>query len=850
MPGFTGSSFRKAGSSAASCCPPGVMSSAASQCMDALGCACQKRHEVAMSPNSEEPASVSSQPGAQTESVPIPSDALIIVPVRNTVLFPSVVAPITISRPKSIAAAQQALREQRPIGIFLQRIPDVEDPGPDDLHRIGTVANIVRYITGPDETHHIICQGVQRARILDFLPGTPFPAARVLHIPEPAITSAEIEARFLNLQRQAVEAIQLLPQAPPELVAVFQSTTSPAALADLTTSYMDIKPQDKQEILETIDLSQRMEKVSRHLAERLEVLRLTNEIGQKTKAVFDERQREAILREQMATIQRQLGEGDGKAQEVAELNEAIAKAQMSPEAESQAHKEVRRYERMPEAAAEAGMVRSYLDWLIELPWGLPPEKTIDIPEARRILDEDHSGLEKIKSRIIEYLAVRKLAPQGKAPILCFVGPPGVGKTSLGQSIARAMDRPFVRVSLGGVHDEAEIRGHRRTYIGALPGNIIQAIKKAGTRNCVMMLDEVDKLGAGGFQGDPGSALLEVLDPEQNSTFRDNYLGVPFDLSGVMFICTANVLDTIPGPLRDRMEVIQLPGYTAQEKLQIARRYLVPRQLAATGLTASQCEISDSALLSIIDDYTREAGVRNLEREIGNVFRNVAVRIAEGSAQQVKIGPDDLPAILGPRKFEAEVAMRSGVPGVATGLAWTPVGGDILFVEAARMPGAGKLILTGQLGEVMKESAQAALSLVKARSRELGVQPEALEKSDIHIHVPAGATPKDGPSAGVAIFVALASLLTGRPVRSEVAMTGEISLRGLVLPIGGVKEKVLAALRAGIKTVMLPKRNEKDLEDVPAEARQKLEFVFLEKVEDAIRTAIGELPDRGAERSKK
>jgi ATP-dependent Lon protease len=492
---------------------------------------------------------------------------------------------------------------------------------------------------------------------------------------------------------------------------------------------------------------------------------------------------------------------------------------------------------MPEAAGEYSMIRTYLDWLIELPWAADPATPIDIAEARRILDEDHYGLEKVKRRILEFLAVRKLNPSGKSPILCFVGPPGVGKTSLGQSIARATGRKFVRVSLGGVHDEAEIRGHRRTYIGSLPGNIIQNLRKAGTRNCVMMLDEVDKLGMGGFHGDPASALLEVLDPEQNSTFRDNYLAVPFDLSGVMFICTANVLDTIPGPLRDRMEIIQLPGYTAQEKLQIARRYLVPRQLAATGLKAEQCEISDSALLSIIDDYTREAGVRNLEREIGNVFRNIAVRIAEGSAQQVKIGPDDLPAILGPRKFEAEVAMRSGVPGVATGLAWTPVGGDILFVEAARMPGAGKLILTGQLGEVMKESAQAALSLVKARSRELGVQPEALEKSDIHIHVPAGATPKDGPSAGVAIFVALASLLTGRPVRSDVAMTGEISLRGLVLPIGGVKEKVLAALRAGISTVMLPARNRRDLEEIPADARDRLKFVWIEQVDEAIATAL-------------
>jgi ATP-dependent Lon protease len=789
-----------------------------------------------MSPNSEEPASVST--GAQTDSVPIPNDALIIVPVRNTVLFPSVVAPITVSRAKSIAAAQQALREQRPIAIFLQRNPDVEDPGPDDLHRIGTLANIVRYITGPDETHHIICQGVQRARILDFLPGTPFPAARVLHIPEPAMTSPEIEARFLNLQRQAVEAIQLLPQAPPELVALFQSTTSPAALADLTTSYMDIKPQDKQEILETIDLSQRMEKVSRYLAERLEVLRLTNEIGQKTKAVFDERQREAVLREQMATIQRQLGEGDGKAQEVAELNEAIAKAQMPPEAESQARKEVRRYERMPEAAAEAGMVRSYLDWLIELPWGLPPEKTIDIPEARRILDEDHYGLEKIKRRIVEYLAVRKLAPQGKAPILCFVGPPGVGKTSLGQSIARAMDRPFVRVSLGGVHDEAEIRGHRRTYIGALPGNIIQAIKKAGARNCVMMLDEIDKMGRG-IQGDPSAAMLEVLDPEQNSTFRDNYLGVPFDLSRVVFIATANMLDTIPGPLQDRMEIISLPGYTEDEKLEIGRRYLVRRQLEANGLKPEQAEIELDALRLIIRGYTREAGVRSLEREIGRAFRHAAVQIAEGSSNRVTVTAGDLTAVLGPPRFENEIAMRTSIPGVATGLAWTPVGGDILFIEATRVPGKGALILTGQLGDVMRESAQAALTLAKSRVAQLGIDPSIFEKSDIHVHVPAGATPKDGPSAGVAMFTALASLLTNRTVRSDTAMTGEISLRGLVLPVGGIKEKVVAAAAAGLIRVMLPARNRRDFDEIPQGARDKLQFVWLERVDDAIAEALEE-----------
>jgi ATP-dependent Lon protease len=509
---------------------------------------------------------------------------------------------------------------------------------------------------------------------------------------------------------------------------------------------------------------------------------------------------------------------------------------MPPEAESQARKEVRRYERMPEAAAEAGMVRSYLDWLIELPWGLPSEKTIDIPEARRILDEDHYGLEKIKRRIVEYLAVRKLAPQGKAPILCFVGPPGVGKTSLGQSIARAMDRPFVRVSLGGVHDEAEIRGHRRTYIGALPGNIIQAIKKAGARNCVMMLDEIDKMGRG-IQGDPSAAMLEVLDPEQNSTFRDNYLGVPFDLSRVVFIATANMLDTIPGPLQDRMEIISLPGYTEDEKLEIGRRYLVRRQLEANGLKPEQAEIEVEALRLTIRGYTREAGVRSLEREIGRAFRHAAVQIAEGSSNKVTITASDLTAVLGPPRFENEIAMRTSIPGVATGLAWTPVGGDILFIEATRIPGRGALILTGQLGDVMRESAQAALTLAKSRVAQLGIDPSIFEKSDIHVHVPAGATPKDGPSAGVAMFTALASLLTNRTVRSDTAMTGEISLRGLVLPVGGIKEKVVAAAAAGLTRVMLPARNRRDFDEIPQGARDKLQFVWLERVDDAIAEAL-------------
>jgi ATP-dependent Lon protease len=787
--------------------------------------------------------------GQATSVVPsntarIPDDALIIIPVRNIVLFPGVVAPITIARAKSIAAAQQALREQRPVGILLQRSEDIDDPGPSDLHRVCTIANIVRYITGHDETHHVICQGVSRARVLDFLPGTPFLVARVQNIPEPSNSSPEIEARFLNLQRQAIEAVQLLPQAPPELVAAFQATTSPGALADMAASYMDIKPSEKQEILETVDLARRMERTSVLLGERLEVLRLTNEIGQKTKAAFDERQREAILREQMATIQRQLGEGDGKAAEVAELTQAIAKAGMSPEAESQARRELQRYERMPEAAAEAGMVRSYLDWLTELPWKLPEEKPINIKEARRILDEDHFGLEKIKSRIIEYLAVRKLAPQGKAPILCFAGPPGVGKTSLGQSIARAMGRPFVRVSLGGVHDEAEIRGHRRTYIGALPGNIIQGIKKAGARNCVMMLDEIDKMGRG-IQGDPSAAMLEVLDPEQNATFRDNYLGVPFDLSRVVFIATANMLDTVPGPLLDRMEIISLAGYTEDEKLEIAKRYLVRRQLEANGLKTEQAEIDAEALRQIIKGYTREAGVRSLEREIGRALRHAAVEIAEGSTQKVTIAPKDLTAILGQPRFEGEIALRTSVPGVATGLAWTPVGGDILFIEASRVPGRGALILTGQLGEVMRESVQAALTLVKSRASQLGIDPAVFEKSDIHIHVPAGATPKDGPSAGVAMFTALTSLLTNRTVRSDTAMTGEISLRGLVLPVGGIKEKVVAAAAAGLTRVMLPARNRRDYDDIPKTARDKLEFIWLEQVDDAIANALAEAPQPAA-----
>ncbi|MCC7486720.1 MAG: endopeptidase La [Burkholderiales bacterium] len=775
----------------------------------------------------------------------LPEDAVIILPVRNLVLFPGVVLPITIGRERSRVAAQHALRSQQPVGVLLQRRREIDHPGPDDLHWVGTTGTILRYVSAPDGAHHIVTQGEERFRVVQFLEGWEFPVARVQRIAEQAARGPEIEAHALALKQRAVEILRMLPQVPEEMVAGLESITAPARLADLVAGLMDAAIDEKQAMLETFDLGERIEKLLAHLARRAEVLRLTQEISERTRESIDQRNREHLLREQLRSIQKELGEGEENAAELAEIEKAISEAGMPGEVEKQARKELKRLQRMPEGAGEHSMVRTYLDWLTELPWRNPDPAPIDIAAARSVLDADHYGLEKVKRRILEYLAVRKLNPSGKSPILCFVGPPGVGKTSLGQSIARATGREFSRVSLGGVHDEAEIRGHRRTYIGSLPGNIIQGLRKAGTRNCVMMLDEVDKLGAGGFHGDPASALLEVLDPEQNSTFRDNYLGVPYDLSRVMFVCTANVLDTIPGPLRDRMEVIQLPGYTEEEKLQIARRYLVARQLEANGLEPGQCEIGDDALRVIIGDYTREAGVRNLEREIGTVFRHVAMRIAEGMAGQMGIPAAQVAEILGPRRFEAEVAMRAAEPGVATGLAWTPVGGDILFIEATRMPGGGKLILTGQLGDVMKESAQAALSLIKSRADPLGIDAAVLEKSDIHVHVPAGATPKDGPSAGVAMFLALASLLTGRAVRSEVAMTGEISLRGLVLPIGGVKEKVLAALRAGITTVMLPARNRREFEEIPADAREKLRFVWLERVDDALAVALSPEPAHAA-----
>ena len=767
------------------------------------------------------------------------TDQLILLPVRNVVLFPGLVLPVVVGRGGSVAAAQEAVRAEKPIGVVLQRDPQVETPGADDLYSIGTVANILRFITTPDGSHHLVCQGVQRFRIIGFESTQPYLIARYELVSDDQPVTTAIEARAHRLRERAVEALQLLPQTPGELVGAVQGVTQPSMLADMVASFMDLQPAERQEILETIDLEARFDRVLALIDHRINVMRLSREIGDKAREQIDQRQREFMLREQLKTIQDQLGEGDQQASEIAELAKAIADAKMPEEAEKQAQKELKRLERMPEASGEYSMLRTYLDWLIELPWQIESAATIDIAEARKILDADHYGLEKVKRRILEFLAVQKLSAGGRSPILCFVGPPGVGKTSLGQSIARATGRRFVRASLGGVHDEAEIRGHRRTYIGALPGVIIQQIRKAGTRDCVFMLDEMDKLGAG-FHGDPSSALLEVLDPEQNGTFRDNYLGLPFDLSHVMFIGTANVLDAIPGPLRDRMEVIELPGYTEDEKLEIAKRYLVRRQLTANGLTPDMCSIDDEALRTIIRSYTREAGCRNLEREIGGVFRRVAVRIAEGETGPIVIGADEVESMLGPRRFENEVAERTSVAGVATGLAWTPAGRRHPVHRGDAHPGIrpadphrparrrheGERPGGPQPGQI-------------ARPARSALRRSSSKRATSTCTSRPGAIPKDGPSAGVAMFIALVSLLADRPVRSDVAMTGEISLRGLVLPVGGIKEKVVAAARAGIRTVLLPLRNKKDLEDVPASARDALSFRFVERVDEAMTAALAE-----------
>jgi ATP-dependent Lon protease len=766
----------------------------------------------------------------------VPPGAMVILPLRNTVLFPSTIMPLVVGRPTSLQIVEEAVRQQSPVGFIAQRDPQIEAPQPKDLFEFGTAADILRMFGLPDGQREIIIQGRQRFETAEYIETDPFLIARVTLIEEKVPQSKVFDARILNLRQEASRALSLLPEPMNELRATIERIDNPLALIDIIASTLDVPLAEKQEILATLDPETRAQKVSEKLARQIELLELSKKIGEQTKESLDKAQRQYFLREQLKAIQKELGEEDGQSVAADELRKKVLDAKMPPDVEKEVLREVARLERMPEMAAEYSMLRTYLDWMVELPWNISSDEQIDLPNARQILDADHYDLEKVKKRIIEFLAVRKLMPHGKSPILCFVGPPGVGKTSLGQSIARAMNRKFVRQSLGGVHDEADIRGHRRTYVGALPGNIIQGIRKAGTKNPVFMLDEIDKLSAS-FHGDPSAALLEVLDPAQNGTFQDHYLAVPFDLSQVLFIATANVLDTIPPPLRDRMEILELAGYIEEDKLAIAKNYLIPRQTAENGLNPDEITFTDAAVREIIRGYTREAGVRQLERELGTVCRVVATRVAEGFKEKITIERESIRSYLGPQKFFNEVALRTSLPGVATGLAWTPAGGDILFVEATKMPGEGRLHLTGQLGEVMKESAQAAWSLVKSRAEMLGIPLDTFKKNDLHIHIPAGAIPKDGPSAGVTLFVAIVSLLTGKRISKDVAMTGEISLRGLVLPVGGIKDKVLAAKRAGISCVLLPELNQKDLEDIPPSALDGIRFEFLKTVDNALALAL-------------
>ncbi len=766
----------------------------------------------------------------------IPEGAMVIIPLRNRVLFPSMIMPVMVRRPERLHAVEETVRQQLPIGFVTQRDPNIDAPQPKDLYGVGTAADVLRMYTLPDGQRQILVQGRRRFEIGEFLETDPLLIARVTMVEEKIPQTKEFEARILHLRQEAARALSLFPEPMSELSSMIERIEDPLSVIDVIASTLDLPSAEKQEILAILDPEARAQRVSEKLARQIELLELSRKIGDETKESIDKSQRQYFLHEQLKAIQKELGEEDGKGSEVEELRKKIYEAKMLPEVEKEALKELARFERIPEMAAEHSLLRTYMDWLVELPWSVFTKEEIDLPKAREILDTDHYGLEKVKKRIIEFLAVRKLMPQGKSPILCLVGPPGVGKTSLGQSIARAMNRKFVRQSLGGVHDEADIRGHRRTYIGALPGNIIQGIRKAGSKNPVFMLDEVDKLSAS-FHGDPSAALLEVLDPAQNATFQDHYIALPFDLSQVLFIATANVLDTVPGALRDRMEILELPGYTEEEKLAIAKGYLVPRQISENGLKPEEITFTDEAIREIIRSYTREAGVRQLERQLGAVCRSVATRVADGFREAITINKESLASYLGPQRFFNEIALRTSLPGVATGLAWTPFGGDILFIEATKMAGDGKLLLTGQLGDVMKESAQAALSLVKSRAETLGIDPDIFKKNDLHIHIPAGAIPKDGPSAGVTLFVALVSLLTGRRISKDVAMTGEISLRGLVLPVGGIKEKMLAAKRAGISCVLLPELNRRDLEEIPPAGRQGIRFEFLQTADEALRLAL-------------
>lgn len=762
-------------------------------------------------------------------------EQLPVLPLHRGVLFPELTVPLMISRPEHIKLVDDALVKDRVLVAVAQRDEKVEKPALMDLYRMGVAVFIVKMMRSPEGHYHLLVRTSKKVRLLETIQEEPYLVARVEPIEEIVETGKEIEAMVLNI-RNLFQRVVELTNMPPELAMVAANVEGPYPLIYLVASNLDLKLAEAQEILETLETRTVLDKLTIRLNEILETLELSQEIQKKVKDGMDKTQRDYMLREQLKAIQKELGEGDERTVEIDELKNRLAETDMPEEVKKVAGKELDRLSRMPPAAAEYTVSRTYLDWLLELPWEVSTEDTLDIIAAQETLDADHYNLEKVKKRIVEYLAVRKLKQDMKGPILCFVGPPGVGKTSLGQSIARTLGRKFIRLSLGGVRDEAEIRGHRRTYVGALPGRIVQGLRKAGANNPVFMLDEIDKVGTD-FRGDPSSALLEVLDPEQNHSFSDHYLEVPIDLSKVMFITTANILDTIPPALRDRMEVMELPGYTEEDKLMIAKRYLLPEQIEAHGLKADLIEWEDDAIRTIIRSYTREAGVRNLEREIASVCRGVAKEVAAGREETTRIASDDLEKFLGPVRFIPELAARSWGPGLATGLAWTPTGGDLIFIEAARMRGKGSLSLTGQLGEVMKESATAALTYIRAHAAELGIEEKLFENSDIHIHVPAGAIPKDGPSAGIAMLVTLASLVSSRQVRRDVAMTGEITLRGDVLPVGGIKEKVLAAHRAGIREIILPFVNQKDLPDVPEPVRKSMQFHLVRAMPEALEVAL-------------
>jgi len=760
-----------------------------------------------------------------------------ILPVRNTVLFPEVTVPILVGREKSKKLIEATAGQDEPlIGVVTQRVPEQDDPAVDELHAVGVLGRLLKVTRVNDNNLQLIIQGERRVRILGPVSADPYLVARVETLDEEPRDDVEVEALSRSVKALAVTLIELRGDLPGELASMVQGLAGPSRIADLITFGMNISVADKQAILETIELRARLEKVAAHLSREIEIARITKDIKEQVQGSVGKSQRDYFLREQMKAIQKELGEEDERTVESNELREKIDAAKMPPEVLKEANQELERLRRLPPQAAEYSTIRTYLDWLVELPWSVSTEDHLDIPEARRILDEDHYDLEKVKERILEFLAVRKLKSDLKGPILCFVGPPGTGKTSLGRSIARALGRKFARVSLGGIRDEAEIRGHRRTYVGALPGRIVQGLRKAGSNNPLFILDEIDKVGTD-FRGDPSSALLEVLDPEQNFSFSDHYLGVPMDLSKVLFITTANLLDTVPPPLRDRMEVLELPGYTGEQKSHIARKYLLPKQLSENGITAEHLAIDDEALGLVIHDYTREAGLRNLEREIATLCRKVARQVAEDPGVRAAISPANLHAYLGQQKFFSEVADRTAQPGVGVGLAWTPAGGEVLFIESTRMKGGKTLKLTGKLGDVMKESAEAALSYIRANAEHFGIPANFFESSDIHVHVPAGGIPKDGPSAGLTIGISLISLLRGQSVRPDVAMTGEITLRGKVLPVGGIKEKILAAQRAGIRRVVLPRHNENDLVEVPESVRQAMEFTFVGTLDDAVEIVL-------------